>query len=211
MPYLNDKLSEIPLIILAGGKSSRMGTPKGLLHIKGMTWMRHQCEYFWTIGGREVVIVLGFQAEGYLRELTINPLQIQVAFNSKPENGPFSSMQEGFRFFLNKGQTSMGVFVLPIDVPCPETGVWKSLLESSQFPVSACIPVIGDKGGHPVWISEELLLKCLTYPPTNRLDFILQSLPLERICRVAVTDPKILLNVNDRSTWESFQMTLECI
>jgi molybdopterin-guanine dinucleotide biosynthesis protein A len=146
-------MTDIPLILLAGGKSSRMGMPKGLMQIEGMTWMRHQCESFRKIGCGEIVIVLGFNAEDYLHELTINPLQIHTAINLKPENGPFSSLQEGLRSLSNKGQTSMGVFVLPIDVPCPEKGVWETLKESGQFPVNACYPVFGDKGGHPVWIA----------------------------------------------------------
>jgi CTP:molybdopterin cytidylyltransferase MocA len=203
-------MTGIPLILLAGGKSSRMGTPKGLLTIKGMTWMRRQCGLFRAIGSGEIVIVLGYNAEDYLNELSINPLNIQTVINSKPENGPFSSLQEGLRFCLNNGQTTLGVFVLPIDVPCPEKGVWEGLLESCKSPVNACYPVFGDKGGHPVWISEELILKCLGYPPTDRLDFIVRSMPSERIRRVAVTDPQILLNVNDPPTWESYKKTLEC-
>jgi len=204
-----DALSQIPLVILAGGKSSRMGIPKGLLEINGRTWMRRQVETYRSFGGIESVIVVGYNAEDYLRELSSDPLDINFAVNSRPENGPFSSLQEGLRFFQNKGVLSNGVFVLPVDVPCPESSVWNRLIESGKFPVSACYPVFKNKGGHPVWISEELILKCLKHLPTDRLDYIMQSLPSGKICRVDVEDSRVVMNVNDPAAWENYKISFE--
>jgi CTP:molybdopterin cytidylyltransferase MocA len=204
-----DLISKIPLVILAGGKSSRMGTPKGLLELNGRTWVHHQLETFRSFGGKEAVVVVGYNADAYLHALSTDQPDINVTVNSKPENGPFSSLLEGLCFFKKKDMISSGAFVLPVDVPCPGKGVWDALSESAILPVSACYPVFENKGGHPVWISEKLILKCLDHPPTDRLDYILQALPSGKICRVDVADSRVIINVNDRDAWENYKKSFE--
>ncbi len=56
-------LKKIPLVILAAGKSSRMGFPKGLLSYRGKKLLQHQIENFFQLGGETVVVVLGEHRE----------------------------------------------------------------------------------------------------------------------------------------------------
>jgi len=53
------------LIILAGGKSSRMGSPKGLLNYQGNPWILEQISRFAKVNNPEVYIGLGYDHELY--------------------------------------------------------------------------------------------------------------------------------------------------
>src|SRR5437879_4674848 len=110
-----------PLILLAGGRSSRAGEPKGLMEIDGRPWIEHQLEAFAAIGARAIV-VLGYDADAYRAALDrcsfAVEIAVEIAINAAPERGPFSSLQEGAR------RARGAAFVLPIDVPCPERTVW---------------------------------------------------------------------------------------
>ncbi|MBA4392008.1 MAG: hypothetical protein C0407_00480, partial [Desulfobacca sp.] len=62
-------LHNFPLILLAGGKSSRMGTPKGLLDYQGNLWLFEQLSRFQAASGKRVVIVLGFHHDQYFEKI----------------------------------------------------------------------------------------------------------------------------------------------
>ncbi|MBI4126298.1 MAG: NTP transferase domain-containing protein, partial [Deltaproteobacteria bacterium] len=55
-----------PLIILAAGASTRMGMPKGLIEVEGKPWIIKQLDDFAAVGGKDVVVVLGYDAEKYV-------------------------------------------------------------------------------------------------------------------------------------------------
>jgi CTP:molybdopterin cytidylyltransferase MocA len=141
------KIKKFPLILLAGGRSSRMGTPKGLLDYQGHPWLLEQFRRFNAVSGRQVVIVLGFQHEQYVEripwlEKAINQtlqqlgLLISVVINPTPDYGQFSSLQSAISFLQDNhpnlaelktpnselvrlGDPIFGAFILPVDVPCP--------------------------------------------------------------------------------------------
>ena len=57
-------------IILAGGKSLRMGTDKGLLSLKGKSFISHICDALKPIVGEHILIVSSnadYDALGYTR------------------------------------------------------------------------------------------------------------------------------------------------
>ncbi|MEW6184396.1 MAG: NTP transferase domain-containing protein, partial [Thermodesulfobacteriota bacterium] len=105
-------VKNFPLILLAAGRSSRMGTPKGLLDFQGRPWLVVQLQRFKAAGGRRAIIVLGFHYEHYrehlpwLEEAGDCPvrqfgLEISVVLNTAPEEGQFSSLQCAISFLLD--------------------------------------------------------------------------------------------------------------
>ena len=54
------------LIILAGGRSSRMGSPKGLLDYHGTPWILEQISRFNCVQNAKVYIGLGYDYEKYV-------------------------------------------------------------------------------------------------------------------------------------------------
>lgn len=201
-------ISEFPLILLCGGKSSRMGTPKGLLLIEGTPWYQHHIDRFRQFGGSHIILVLGHHVQIYLDHLSWIPgkngqwvshdgLNISVAINLRPNLGQFSSLQCGIERVIQGGFA--GAFILPVDMPNPKNAVWESLHENMTDSIDACIPSMKGRAGHPVLLSlkfMESLSKKTPYQPESRLDLQIQRLSKDKICYVDVDDPKIIMNVN---------------
>ena len=183
--------AEIPVVVLAAGRSSRLGEPKGLVMVEGRTWIDRQLE---ALGRRRAVLVLGHDRDRYLPVVLALGRPVDLVTNPDPDRGPFSSLQEG----LAAVDPGSPAFVLPVDVPAPGKAVWTAL-EASLGPAEAAVPVHDGKGGHPVPLGAALVARLLTRPASSRLDEELRALPL--VARVPVDDPRVGLNLNTASDW----------
>ncbi|OFZ72507.1 MAG: hypothetical protein A3K03_05390 [Bdellovibrionales bacterium RIFOXYD1_FULL_44_7] len=200
---------ELPLIVLAGGQSTRMGIPKGLFFYDGEFWLDRQIKSYWECGLRELVVVLGYRFEEYQQKLSwsrfdewfeYRGLQVVVTLNREPQYGPFSSLCCGLTFF-HKNISTEGVFVSPVDVPCPDRKTFSLLKKTlaANTDVFVCRPKFEEKRGHPILLSrtfaETLLLSTVT-DPSSRLDLKIQALDDKKCKDVDVDDKKILFNMN---------------
>lgn len=212
-------------LILAGGKSERMGMPKGLLPYYGEPWIVHQLTQIRSCGITHAVIILGYESKHYFEKIPFFQffhnqnefsqevgLHLSVLCNPLPELGPFSSITCGIQFLqarhTSPSKPPCSVFILPIDVPCPEKDVWESLRSHSENEV--VIPVVKGKKGHPVLISSEFKNRLLSVNPSDedaRLDLQIKKIPLEKVCTIQVTDPKVQYNLNTPMEWKKFQKT----
>ena len=211
-----NKIEDFPLILLSGGQSSRMGTPKGLVEYQGQPWLLEQLSRFEATSGREAVIVLGYHQEQYFeripwlrgaREGASVPcgLAVSVVVNKIPELGQFSSLQCAIPFLLEKDWS--GAFILPVDVPGPRREVYGRLLAAFNDRLDVIIPQYRSKGGHPVLLSRRFLGQLLSLPAANneaRLDKQIQALSQERVGRVRVSDPQVCLNINTLEEFRAF-------
>lgn len=184
-----------PLILLCGGASARMGTPKGLLEINGRPWILEQTQQFRAAGGNEVVVVLGFNANQYRAALGVAK-DVTIVVNEHPEHGQFSSLQTGCNALTRK---KTAAFCLPVDVPAPKSTTWKMLTKTLAGEIDVCIPTWKDRGGHPVLLSARLIKKLLTIPlgaDDARLDRQIHQLPRDRVARIPVDDERVVMNIN---------------
>ena len=208
---MSNKVEDFPLILLAGGQSSRMGTPKGLVDFKGRSWLLEQLSRFKTAGGTRAILTLGHHLEAYfekipwLTDTRKQPdrrlgLEISAVINPHPEKGQFSSLLAALASPLI--QEAPGAFVLPIDVPGPDPKVYELLLESFADPVSVVIPRYHSRGGHPVLLAApfmEALSKIFPEAAEARLDVQIRQLPPGRMVQVPVDDPQVCLNINSKA------------
>jgi CTP:molybdopterin cytidylyltransferase MocA len=268
MKKRDNVIENFPLILLAAGRSSRMGTPKGLLDFQGRPWLSEQLQRFKAAEGRRVIIVLGFHYKQYiegipwLEKAACRParrfgLKISMVRNPTPEQGPFSSLQCAISFLKNSprgfpllrtptssgsllirsakpislnsgflwkplykiGETDRselrtssselfpGAFLLPIDVPCPGKEVFQKLTEAFEPSVEVVIPRYHSRGGHPVLLAPDFLLRLYRIPiisPQVRLDFQIRDLPSESKVIVSVEDSKVTLNINTKDQFQTF-------
>jgi CTP:molybdopterin cytidylyltransferase MocA len=212
-------IQDFPLILLAGGKSSRMGTPKGLLDYQGNLWLLEQLSRYRAAAGKRVVVVLGFYCEQYfekipwLRAAQKKPihqlgLEITVVVNPTPEYGQFSSLQCALSI-LSIGLPVPGVFILPVDVPGPEKEVYEKLAEALDAKTATVIPRYQSKGGHPVLLSKAFLGhlgKVSLSSPEARLDFQIKVLPRDRVAFVPVDSQEVGLNMNFLDEFRSYSL-----
>ncbi len=195
----------LPIIILAAGDSQRMGIPKGLLDYHGKPFFSYQIESLFKIGFTDIVIVSGKDTALYqenipeLKELT-------VIVNPRPERGPFSSIQCGLIGLKDKCRS--GVFILPLDVPCPSKEVWNQLAaELSSSKANVTIPEFKGKRGHPVLLSDEFKQHLQTCSSDSRLDYeIRKQKELQKAKIISVNDKNITLNLNTLEEWEAFKV-----
>ncbi|HEY8039995.1 MAG TPA: nucleotidyltransferase family protein [Polyangiaceae bacterium] len=188
------------VVVLAAGRSSRLGQPKGLVAVRGRPWLEHQLEALagTGVGVRRVVLVLGFDREAYLAALPGVASMAVPVVNGAPERGPFSSLQCGLAEVVRDGDRP--AFVLPVDVPVAAPDVWEALAGALGPGIDAVVPVHG-KGGHPVLLSSTLVRHLLTLPPEgpeSRLDL---QLRLVSVARVPVADARVGLNLNVAEDW----------
>jgi CTP:molybdopterin cytidylyltransferase MocA len=180
-----------------------MGEPKGLIDVGGNPWLAVQIERFHDLGGKDVIVVLGYDKELYSptvsRVISADPL-VSTVINQTPEYGPFTSITCAARTLKAKG-----AFVLPVDVPVPDKQVWANLVEAFAGQVRVCVPMFEGTGGHPVLLGLSFLEELMRLPvdsPESRLDLQIRKLPANQTAKVPVRDNRILRNMNTISDLE---------
>jgi molybdenum cofactor cytidylyltransferase len=139
-------------VILSGGASSRMGSPKALLPYQGRPFLEHLLDVsrHRKIGARRVV--LGAHAEPITRAIALDPSEIVI--NEEWEKGQLSSLQAALRS-LPPGTEGMLLFL--IDHPLISAELVDGLIEqfyATRAPV--VLPVFEGRRGHPVIFSAAL-------------------------------------------------------
>ncbi|MDB6025030.1 MAG: putative MobA-like protein [Verrucomicrobiales bacterium] len=105
----------IGIAVLAAGASTRMGTPKQLLKIKGVSLIRRAAEHALDSGCRPVVVVLGANAELIAPEL--NGLGIKISVNADWKMGISSSIRCGLKMLLGVHPQTQSVILFLADQP----------------------------------------------------------------------------------------------
>ena len=220
---INPKVCDFPLILLSAGASTRMGTAKGLLTVGGSFFLMWQLERFRIAGGSRALVILGAGIEEFLtrvpyldaaleREVSrpdfCGGLGVRVLENTVWQRGPFSSLLKGIETYREDGyRPHAGAFISPIDTPLPRAAVWRGLASQLISTAEVVKPVYQGRGGHPVLLSDSFLKSLLaTKVPCaeTRLDLLMRLLPAEAVRRVAVTDPRVTLNLNSPEVYQKW-------
>lgn len=205
---MEPSITSYPLILLAAGKSSRMGSPKGLIDYSGNPWLLEQCARFRAAGGEQVILILGYHREAYFQEIpwlkdsvdqTIirHDLEITTVVNAHPEGGQFTSLLCAISSAVVR--RAPGAWVLPVDVPGPDRKVFEALKAALHGPVAVAVPRYHSRGGHPVLLSASFIQALTAIPPDApeaRLDVQIHRLAPAARVYVPVQDERVGLNLN---------------
>lgn len=149
-------------IILAAGRSERMGRPKALLPIFGTTFLEHIVHQIHGSRLIDVKIVLGYQPECILDRLP--DLKNATVINSEYREGQLSSLQAGIRALEPK--TSDGIMLFLVDHPLVDTTLINEMIDrfgKGGHPI--IIPTFQRRRGHPVLFSKYLFDDLLSASP----------------------------------------------
>ena len=181
----------IPAIVLAGGASTRMGTPKGLLSAGDGTFVSRILHTLRDAGIPETVIVVRpgdaaiaaeIEAAGYGRPVT----------NPNPERGQLSSLIAGLDAIDRAGVDA--VLVTLVDVPLLRAGTVAGLCEraaTSRAPIVRA--VYRGRHGHPVIFTREVFGPLRQADPAIGAKAVVRAFPVED---VEIDDPGIAEDVD---------------
>lgn len=186
-----------PVVVLAAGRSSRLGVPKGLVVVDGRPWIEHQIEGVLTAGAARAIVVLGHDRERYAGVAAL-ARRATVVVNPAPERGSFSSLQAGLAAIA----PDEAAFVLPVDVPAASPPAWAAL--AAALTTGGALAAVPAGGGHPVLLSATFVARLRSLDPAatdeSRLDWQL-ALVGPAAARVPVQDGRVRLNLNAPEDW----------
>jgi molybdenum cofactor cytidylyltransferase len=193
-------------ILLAAGKSRRMGQLKALLAWRGSTLIEHQLNSLLAAGVQHVVVVLGHDADR-LKPIVDSVEGASWVLNADYLLGKTTSLKTGV--YALDGQPVSDVLLLNVDQPRTAHTVRKLLKrhESSQYVIT--IPTHGGKGGHPIFLSAKLLPEMAVIEEETKGLLAVVRRHADATERFEIDDPSVLWDLNTPEQYEHALATEE--
>ena len=156
----------VPAIVLAAGKSARMGRTKALLTLPGgETFLSRIVRTLQAGGVEHVVVVAGADVPGIRGAMDRERINAQLVENPDYERGQLSSLQAGLRAI--EGPDVSAAMVALIDVPLIAATTVRVLLEHYRSAQSLIVrPARGEDHGHPVIFARALFNEFYSADPS---------------------------------------------
>jgi molybdenum cofactor cytidylyltransferase len=140
----------IPGIVLAAGKSSRMGQSKALLAVDANdTFLSRVVRTLRNGGVDDVIVVIGADAEKIRAAIDREKMPVRVVENPDYEQGQLSSLIAALRAVDHPGVRA--ALVTLIDVPLVAATTVRTLLDEYRAGTSLIVrPLSRARHGHPV-------------------------------------------------------------
>ncbi len=198
-------------VLLAGGKSERMGVAKGMLKYKHTFWILEQLNRISKTKIKTVYIGLGYNYGHYFdaipwlktaltNEVDYQGLKLKTIINPSPELGSFSTLQT----VLKKVNSKVDVLLMPIDVPLLNSEELNKIVAVKNTIV---MPNFEGKNGHPIKMNADFWQKLVSLnisEENSRLDLQIKKVNSEEISIVEMNDASIIKNLNTKAAWISY-------
>lgn len=122
-------MTEIPILLLAAGSSTRMGQPKQLLPWGNATLIEHQIQTLLKTGN-PVNVVLGFDSTLIIP--VIEKYSVNIFINDNWESGMGNSICLGIAQITGILPNAAGVLITLLDQPLITSSYYEKLLSSFQ-------------------------------------------------------------------------------
>src|SRR5262245_26241072 len=179
-------------VILSGGASRRMGSPKALVSYQGASFLEHllSATRHPAIGVRRVV--LGPDADAISQQVALTPEEVVV--NNDWERGQLSSIHAALRS-LPAG--TEGMLLCPVDHPLVSAALVNTLIATFlEMRAPVVLPVFEGRRGHPVIFSAAVYAELLRAPLETGARAVVWAHKNE-VQEVSTTEEGCVLNLND--------------
>lgn len=196
----NSKIKkEFSAIILAAGKSLRMGIPKlSLKYDENNIFIEHIINEYRSFGCKEIAIVVNETGNNFLKDNKIQfTKSVKIVINKHSEWHRFYSLKVGAKSLLEV----LPVFVHNVDNPFVNPTVLNKLIENSDK-ADYISPEFKGKGGHPILLSEKIIndIRSTQEDQLHFKEFLNQYSKL----KVRVDDENILVNINTLEEYQEY-------
>jgi CTP:molybdopterin cytidylyltransferase MocA len=187
-------------VILSGGASSRMGSPKALLPYQGRPFLEHLLDvtHHPNIGVRRVV--LGAHAEPIAKAVHLSAEEMVI--NDDWEAGQLSSIRAGLRSLPDNTE---GMLLCLIDHPLISATLVSELIErflATHKPI--VVPLYEGRRGHPVIFSAALYNELLNAPLETGARAVVWAHAAD-VEEVHTNEEGCIVNLNDPDAFEKLR------
>jgi len=153
-------------VVLAGGKSERMGQNKLLLCLNGKTLIETNLDALTAARINDQVVVLGHRLEDIVEVIKPRLGRVKLALNVDYEKGMVSSFQTGLIVISNVEAAFLVLGDQPIIDPKLLTAMIQKMETSGALIVN---PIHNGKKGHPLLFSRQLFGEIMTLKDTQTI------------------------------------------
>ena len=173
-------------IVLAAGRSRRMGRPKQLLPVNGVTMVECVVTRI-RPHVAQLVVVIGHAAEHVAAVLGNRP--VRLAVNYDVDRGMLGSVKCGLR----AAGSSWGGFLICLgDQPGVTDSLVRAILDGAgSTGKGIVIPTFSGRRGHPVYLSRQYYDQVLGLNESRGLNVVTGSHPADTL-EVPVAEPAVL-------------------
>lgn len=183
-------------IILSGGASRRMGSPKALLRFQNETFLDRLIRIFSPFCN-PVIVVVGEHANK-IRSGIDRGGEVLIAVNPDPERGMLSSLQCGLALVPPDAD---GAMFMPVDHPEIALDTVRRVAEGfrrDRAPVT--VPVHLGEHGHPVCIARPVIDELLGLPVDAKASDVIHR-HVGQTSYIEVVDQAVVTDVDDPAAY----------
>jgi len=191
----NGNMNAVSAILLAAGRSERMGAFKPLLPFGETTVIRRCIQNLRQAGIEDIVVVLGHRAAEL--QQSVGDLRLRFATNRDSTSEMSASIACGLRELLPETKAAL---IALTDQPAVAPDVIRAIVSEWTSGEGLVIPEFQGRGGHPVLIDLCFRNELLNLNPSLGLKSLFDT-HREQVRRVNVNSPYI---ARDMDTWDDY-------
>jgi len=193
-------VDQIAAVLLAAGRSRRMGAFKPLLPFGDRTVIECCIDNLGTAGIKDIIVVAGPRADD-VREKLRN-LEVRIVVNPEPDSEMSVSIACGVAQLPGNARAAI---IALVDHPAVRPSVIKILMDEWRLGATLVQPEHDGRGGHPVLIDLAYRDELLALDPQSGLRALFAA-HRDEVRRVPVESPYV---ARDMDTWEDYRQLHE--
>jgi len=181
--------STLAALILAAGKSQRMGSPKALLQWGTCSFLETICHNCLAAGITDIIIVTGYHSSAVRKAHSALP--VSWVENPRPDHGMLSSLRCGLNHLPSE---NCSLLLCLTDYPAVSFRTYLDLVARASDS-SIILPVHNGRRGHPVVFGAAFITELRDGPCPEGARSVVRDHP-DAIIEMQTDDPAILWDIN---------------
>jgi molybdenum cofactor cytidylyltransferase len=197
----------IPALVLAAGKSSRMGRTKALLSVgsSGETFLHRIIRVLRDGGVEAVVVVIGGDAAAVRASLPRDDAQISAVENPRYDEGQLSSLLVGLAAVEQRHDNVEAVMMTLVDLPLISAATVRAVRDA--FLANPGAPLVrprrGGRHGHPVIFNRSIFGELRRADPSTGAKPVVHAHAAEEV-NVDVDDEGAFIDIDTPQDYDRF-------